>query len=89
MDLSNIDSENDAKSESSTLIMYINYFKPMHCEKLSNRIEPRQVVNKTINKTHPYNYKEFLVSMVTDKANAMTPLINPEYQTTNSSLKFN
>ena len=69
--------------------MYFNYFKPMHCEKLSNRIDPTQVVANTINSTHPCNYKEFFVYIVTDKANAITPLINPEYQTTYNSLKFN
>ena len=69
--------------------MYFNYFNPMHYEKLSNRIDPTQVVANTINKTHPWSCKLFLVYIVTDKANAITPLMSPEYHTTYNSLKFN
>lgn len=53
--------------------------------KLSNKIEPKMVVIKTITKTHPYIISLLAVFIVIQSANAITPLIKPEYQTTNNS----
>lgn len=57
----------------------------MRLIKLSNKIEPKIVVINTITKTHPYIISLFAVFIVIQSANAITPLIKPEYQTTNNS----
>lgn len=48
----------------------------MHLAKLSKSIDPTQVVNKTMNKTHPSIRCRFGVVIVVLKANAITPLFD-------------
>lgn len=49
---------------------------------------PTQVVTKTINKTHPLISIAFSLLISNESANAIAPLINPEYQTTYNSFIF-
>lgn len=52
-------------------------------------MDPKIVVIKTITNTHPYMIPLFAVYMVMHKANAITPLIRPEYHIMKSSYVFN
>ena len=65
-----------------------SYFNPIKSLKLSNNTLPTHVVNKTINKTQPCKTFAFGVSIYAAKANAIAPLIKPEYHTIYNSLIF-
>ncbi len=58
------------------------YFSPTYSLKLSKSTLPTHVVNNTIKSTEPWIIYALGVTIYAESANAIAPLISPEYQIT-------